>query len=611
MPFRTLVTDRELALMKACNTVFPGAKRLLCRWHINQSVMRNCRPTITSNCAWGSFFDAWVTLIASESDEFYLSNFAQLEAVLLSYPAVLGYLNDIWLIPYTEMFVSIWTDKFLYFGNRTSNISTFQVENLLGFYTTLLTFTSKIHQLVQSQNTEIKASISESRRVIKHRHRIHHFKQLLVFVSIHALDIIFKEYQHAQFVGLFSGNCNCLLRTSYGLPCGHEQMSYSKKVIISQLIRLMKLDLSSCQSFKDDDIDCEDEVKNFTEEFKKQSRPEPAVNKTTRGCPLLKDKLSRKPYVDPPFTAHGEPSFTTQGPLRRSASNASTFVGFDKMSNQDPARHSFFTGKNYNVHPYVNQFPEMFHLYITGDENCGFRAIAVSLGLHEDAWPTIRFQLMEDLNTYKTEYLAMFGSEDCNTTYNNFFRIAQAAPYDHWFTMPEIPVLMACKYNVILHVIAMAGSLTYLPLRSAPSAWYQHVVYTIGFVNGNHYAKLVFTEGYPLPTITSHSSISVIRVLLDGLPRIQIEYRSTLVFYVLIVLPIMGYDQSRSQRGTEKVDGRDVELSLSNWSNRNNCVFAKAIGRVEEHIFYYQPKTFEWVMARDKEFEGGMGNMAH
>ena len=169
-------------------------------------------------------------------------------------------------------------------------------------------------------------------------------------------------------------------------------------------------------------------------------------------------------------------------------------------------------GKNYNVHPYVNQFPEMFHRYIThvhdviGDGNCGFRAIAVWLGLHEDAWPTIRWQLLEELEAYKTEYLEMFGSEDWITTYNtlNFFRTDQGAPYDHWMSMPEIPVLIACKYNVILHVIAMTGSATYLPLRSTPPAWYQHVHYTIGYVNGNHYAKLVFAEGYPFPTITSH-----------------------------------------------------------------------------------------------------------
>ena len=71
-------------------------------------------------------------------------------------------------------------------------------------------------------------------------------------------------------------------------------------------------------------------------------------------------------------------------------------------------------------------------------------------------------------------------------------------------SMPEITVLIACKYNVILHVIAMACSITYLPLRSTQSAWYQHVVYTIGYVNGNHYVKLVLAERYHFLTIASH-----------------------------------------------------------------------------------------------------------
>ena len=54
--------------------------------------MRYCRPTITSNRAWGSFYNAWFTLVVSESDETYLSNFAQLEATFLNYPSTLKYI---------------------------------------------------------------------------------------------------------------------------------------------------------------------------------------------------------------------------------------------------------------------------------------------------------------------------------------------------------------------------------------------------------------------------------------------------------------------------------------------------------------------------------------
>ena len=67
--------------------------------------------------------------------------------------------------------------------------------------------------------------------------------------------------------------------------------------------------------------------------------------------------------------------------------------------------------------------------------------------------------------------------------------------------MPNMGFLVASKYNVILHVLTNAGSMTYLPLRSSPPAWYERVAIAIGHVNNNHYVKVVLTGGYPMPTI--------------------------------------------------------------------------------------------------------------
>ena len=65
-------------------------------------------------------------------------------------------------------------------------------------------------------------------------------------------------------------------------------------------------------------------------------------------------------------------------------------------------------------------------------------------------------------------------------------------------------VLIACRYNVILHVLSMTDSMTYLPLRSKLPPWYEHVFITIGHVNNNHYVKVALSGGYPIPTITPH-----------------------------------------------------------------------------------------------------------
>ena len=35
----SIVTDRELALIKCLNTRFPGSQHILCRWHVNMNVL--------------------------------------------------------------------------------------------------------------------------------------------------------------------------------------------------------------------------------------------------------------------------------------------------------------------------------------------------------------------------------------------------------------------------------------------------------------------------------------------------------------------------------------------------------------------------------------------
>ena len=40
---RVIVTDRDLALVRAIEGEFPDAHHLLCRWHINQNLLKFCR----------------------------------------------------------------------------------------------------------------------------------------------------------------------------------------------------------------------------------------------------------------------------------------------------------------------------------------------------------------------------------------------------------------------------------------------------------------------------------------------------------------------------------------------------------------------------------------
>lgn len=84
---RVIVTDRELALMKACDNAFPNAKKLLCRVHINRNIIAKYKRSITQS--WSSFYTAWTTLVRSQTEESYINNLAQLEVILSDYPGII------------------------------------------------------------------------------------------------------------------------------------------------------------------------------------------------------------------------------------------------------------------------------------------------------------------------------------------------------------------------------------------------------------------------------------------------------------------------------------------------------------------------------------------
>ncbi|PWA65135.1 hypothetical protein CTI12_AA335860 [Artemisia annua] len=64
------------------------------------------------------------------------------------------------------------------------------------------------------------------------------------------------------------------------------------------------------------------------------------------------------------------------------------------------------------------QIPKVFHPYISNtslqdvepDGNCGFRSVALGLGLTEDDWPIIRSDLVLHLESNQEKYRWIFGT---------------------------------------------------------------------------------------------------------------------------------------------------------------------------------------------------------
>ncbi|CAG8768119.1 15070_t:CDS:2, partial [Funneliformis caledonium] len=62
-----IVTDRELALMNAFEIIFSDSANLLCLWHINKNILKNCKPQFLKKTE-NEESDEWQLFLAKWND---------------------------------------------------------------------------------------------------------------------------------------------------------------------------------------------------------------------------------------------------------------------------------------------------------------------------------------------------------------------------------------------------------------------------------------------------------------------------------------------------------------------------------------------------------------
>ncbi|KAL4568445.1 hypothetical protein LXL04_024058 [Taraxacum kok-saghyz] len=178
------------------------------------------------------------------------------------------------------------------------------------------------------------------------------------------------------------------------------------------------------------------------------------------------------------------------------------------------------------------EIPDMFHPYIShiqnvaGDGNCGFRAVAVSLGYDEDQWLYIRKQLLDELHNKYEVYANVFsyGIEELETSLS-FFQTN--APREHLMTMPLTGFQIANRFGVIVIFLTKRGSITIFPLWKGPEEFPYHQMITISLVYDNHYVMVQLERDFPMPTIPSYLR----RHKNSCVPRWEAVYKSRLELY--------------------------------------------------------------------------------
>ena len=78
------------------------------------------------------------------------------------------------------------------------------------------------------------------------------------------------------------------------------------------------------------------------------------------------------------------------------------------------------TSKPFQNIPYISQIPNIMRPFVEEivnvkrDSHCGFRVIAVHLGMDEEDHVLIRQALIHELRNHKSDYMSVFGGRICN-----------------------------------------------------------------------------------------------------------------------------------------------------------------------------------------------------
>ncbi|XP_076942065.1 uncharacterized protein LOC143611814 [Bidens hawaiensis] len=138
------------------------------------------------------------------------------------------------------------------------------------------------------------------------------------------------------------------------------------------------------------------------------------------------------------------------------------------------------------AHPFIADIKN-----VCPDGNCGFRSIAVGLGIHEKLWPDIWRAMQDKLETNKGWWRAMFNKEDerlygwvhSSIPYSNTDKLA---PLSRWFSVPGHGHVVAQSYGCVLVNLAGNQTKSYFPLRIGPDLIPDPVVIGIANWGGDH-----------------------------------------------------------------------------------------------------------------------------
>jgi MULE transposase domain len=243
----SIVTDREIALIKALRTHFPSSRYLLCRWHVNMNVLAKTKKffpgpvkvgdRVVRHPQFQDFLRSWNMLLDSPTESIYNQRLAEMQA---NQPTgAVKYCTDTWLI-WKENLIAAWINRQPHFGV----VVTSPVE---GCHATLKGYLQRGHGDLrgvynrlklfwEAQHESIKSTVAQQQLRPRHSVNIPLFSAVLQHVHAYALRLILRERAKLPTKGKApSPYCNCSIEESMGLPCYHKIWKRQQEIGVIQL----------------------------------------------------------------------------------------------------------------------------------------------------------------------------------------------------------------------------------------------------------------------------------------------------------------------------------------------------------------------------------------
>ena len=224
-----IVTDRDLALMNAIATVFETTVNLLCIWHINMNVLKNCKPAFDTEEAWKEFYNAWGKVVQADfGDDFNIAWRALKQQYRNTHMEEVNYLKDTWLTHHRHRFCKAWTNLNTHFDTLTTSRVEGGHRVLKSVLNTstgdLLAVVDGIELLLNRQYETYTHKLAQEKIKVAYKLPRDLMRDLIGRVSPHALSKIYSQYELMKLADKEPRNlkeCTRTFVTTMGLPCSH------------------------------------------------------------------------------------------------------------------------------------------------------------------------------------------------------------------------------------------------------------------------------------------------------------------------------------------------------------------------------------------------------